>query len=80
MLIGKLNVGVSVFTTRTPGPNAVKRTLSTIYVRMGKEVIAERTIPGRWNEAQAMTEFKRFPDRFTKRPDYAALDLKSIAA
>lgn len=78
MMIGKLNVGVSTFTQR--GVNGNKKVLTTIYVRMGKEVVAERTIPGRWNEAQALTEFKRFPDRFTKRPTYAALDLKGIAA
>lgn len=77
MMIGKLNVATRTFTQR--GPHTMK-TLTTIFVRMGKEVIAERTIPGRWNEAQALVEFKRFPARFTKRPTYAALDLKSIAA
>ncbi len=76
MLIGKLNVGVSTFTQRNGN---VKKTLTTIYVRMGKEVIAERTIPGKWNEVQALREFRRFPDRFTKRPT-CTLDLKALAA
>lgn len=77
MMIGKLNVGVSVFTQRNGN---VKKTLTTIYVRMGKEVIADRIIPGKWDEVQALKEFKRFPDRFTKRATYAALDLKAVAA
>lgn len=77
MMIGKLNVGVSIFTQRGPIRNKV---LTTIFVRMGKEVIAERTIPGKWNEAQALMEFKRFPDRFQPRPTFSAATLKAIAA
>lgn len=78
MLIGKLNCGVSVFTQR--GPNNTKKVLTTVYVRMGSEVIAERTIPGKWNEYQALMEFKRFPKRFTQRAEYKSLDLEKVAA
>jgi hypothetical protein len=77
MLIGKLNCGVNSFIQR--GPHA-KKTLTQIFVRMGDEVIAERTIPGKWNAFQALTEFRRFPDRFTPRPNFTAATLKQIAA
>lgn len=77
MMIGKLNCGVRTFTQR--GPHVMK-TLTTIFVRMGKEVIAERTIPGRWNESLALVEFKRFPDRFTPRATFTPATLKAVAA
>ena len=63
--IGTLNVGTRTFTSRTSGPNGRKRVLTTIFVRMGDMVVAERTIPGKWDNAAALTEFRRFPERFT---------------
>lgn len=77
MLIGKLNAKVSPYTERA---NSRKRTLTTINVCLGTEVICTRTIPGNWDEKQALTEFRRFPERFTKTEKYAALDLKTVAA
>ena len=78
MLIGKLNVGVSVRTQRVP--SGQRKTLSTIFIHMGEMVVAERTIPARWNEAQALAEFKRFPDRFIPRDGFTPATVKAMAA
>ncbi len=77
MLIGKLNCGVDTFTQRANGRQKV---LTRIFVRMGQQVIADRVIPGKWTEVQALKEFRRFPERFTPRPSYDAALLKAVAA
>lgn len=80
MLIGKLNVVCRQFVQRSTGPERAKRNLTAIQVRLGNEVVAERTIPGKWDEVRALAEFKRFPDKFTKTEKWASIDLKSLAA
>jgi hypothetical protein len=78
MKIGTLN---SVVYTRTErGFNGVRKTLSDIQICMGKLIVARRTIPGRWPEAEAIKEFKRFPERFTPQGDFNSDNLKSFAA
>ena len=56
---------------RTAGPNGRRKVLTRIFIRRGEAVIAERVIPGKWTPAQAVTEYKRFPLRFTHRPQAA---------
>lgn len=43
---------------------ATKKELSHIQIMFGSIVVAERTIPGNWNEAHSLTEFRRFSTRF----------------
>ena len=78
--IGTLNVGTRVYTERTAGPNGRKRVLTQVFVRMGNTVVADRVIPGKWDDAAALGEFKRFPERFKPRGTFNAATLKAIAA
>jgi hypothetical protein len=77
MKIGTLNVITRTFTERAINR---KKTLTEILIRMGDTVIADRTIPGAWDQKAALTEFKRFPERFKPRDGYTTEVLKAIAA
>jgi hypothetical protein len=77
MLIGKLNMWINV---RVENKNGRKMTLTDCFVRLGDKPVARRTIPGKWNEQQALTEFKRFPDRFTSMGTLDATQIKALAA
>lgn len=77
MKIGTLNVGIHHSTSRNNGKH---KTLTTIFIRMGEMVIADRTTWGRWTTAQALKEFKRFPERFQPRKGWDAATIKAIAA
>ncbi len=74
MQANKLNVVVAYKVERKAF--AKPQTLTEIKVRLGEEVVASRTIPGRWSQKQALGEFKRFPTRFTQ---IAPLDLAGVA-
>lgn len=43
---------------------ATKKELSHIKIVFGNVTVAERTIPGNWNEKHSLNEFKRFSSRF----------------
>jgi hypothetical protein len=75
----KLSVVCSPYTQRAEGPNGRQKKLTVVTVKLGKDAIATRTIPGTWTPANALTEFRRFPDRFTRTVAAAALDLKACA-
>jgi len=77
MMLGKLNVAVRTFTQR--GPHITK-VLTEVLIRMGEMPIADRIIPGRWNQAQALKEFRRFPDRFRPCGDFDRAKLNAVAA
>ena len=54
--------------------------VTDITVRMGNDPVAQRTIPGRWNQDAAFQEFKRFPERFNAVGVLTAAQLKLVAA
>lgn len=78
MEAAKLNVLVRNFTETLPNGN--RKRLATIIVRMGGNVIANRVIPGVWDETHAMREFKLFPQRFKPVGQWTQEHLKAIAA
>lgn len=45
-------------------PQGRKTYLSDITIQAGNLVIGTRTIPGLWDEKQALKEYYRFPQRF----------------
>lgn len=56
----------AVVTYRVEKRNFAKpKTLTEVSIKAGAEVVAKRTMPGKWSQTQAMTEFRRFPTRFT---------------
>ena len=67
MKIGTLNVLVRPVQIRTAGPNGRRKTMTEVIIRMGGVPVADRTIPGVWDAAAALAEFKRFSSRFNPR-------------
>jgi hypothetical protein len=80
MLIGQLNILCVPISQTTAGPNGRRKPLTRIIARMGKTPIAERTIPGKWSIAEALKEFRRFPERFMPAKGWTAATIASIAA
>jgi hypothetical protein len=80
MLIGTLNVVVRYIPVRTAGPNGRAKMTTEIVIRMGNEPFASRTVGGRYSQADALKEFKRFPDRFTPAKGKDAKLVAAIAA
>lgn len=80
MKVGSLNVGVRSFTQTSHGPNGKRVQMTEIFVRMGDTVIASRITRGKWDERQALQEFKRFPERFPPREGWTKETVKAIAA
>jgi hypothetical protein len=80
MKLGTLNVVVAYNMFKTDGPNGVRKTTTTITVRMGEMVFANRTVGGRYSQTDALREFKRFPAKFTPAADMTAETVKAIAA
>jgi hypothetical protein len=82
MLIGTLNVVTRPVTQRTAGPNGRRKLLTEVIVRMGGMPIADRIIPGKWDVAAALAEFRKAPQRFIPRPHTGMTveTLKGIAA
>jgi hypothetical protein len=75
MLIGKLNVVCKTYTAK-----GTKKPLTDMTVRMGNMVIATRTSAGKWTEADALKELKRFPERFKLADGWNLDQLKAVAA
>ncbi len=79
----KLTITAAVRTFTQRGVNGVRKTLSTIYIKTSAgELLAERTIPAKWDSASALREFKRFPSRFTPcgKNTPAMLEALAVAA
>jgi hypothetical protein len=73
---GKLNFKVSILT-----PKGKKLPVSLISVRMGDTVIARRTIPMAWTEAEALIEFRKQPHLFKPACEPYTVDiLRRLAA
>jgi hypothetical protein len=46
---------------RTAGPNGRRKALTTVKIVVGKAVVAEKAMQGRFSQRQALLEFKRNP-------------------
>ena len=80
-MLGKLNVVVVNGFNRTEGPHGVvKKPYTDISIRLGEQVIATRKAGGTYNQGQALTEFKRFPERFTPQGETKMDTLMALAA
>ncbi len=71
----KLNVACRNFTNK-----GSKKPLTEMQVRMGELVIATRTSSGKWSEADALKELRRFPERFKLEGEWTLEQLKAVVA